>query len=112
MVLVPEVTTPVIPVGWIAVHEKVAPGVVLLKVTKAEVSPEQIVWLVGEKFTTGLGFTVMVNVSAILEHPLAVAITVMVDVTGVVPPLVGVNTGIFPLPEAASPILGLVLVHE
>ena len=43
MVLVPEVATPVIPVGCVAVQEKVAPGVVLLKFTKAEVSPEQIV---------------------------------------------------------------------
>ena len=41
MVLVPEVATPVIPVGCTAVQVKVAPEVVLLKVTKAEESPEQ-----------------------------------------------------------------------
>ena len=43
MVFVPEVITPVIPAGCTAVHAKVAPEVVLLKVTKAEVSPEQMV---------------------------------------------------------------------
>ena len=42
MVLVPEVVTPVIPAGCVAVQENVAPEVVLLKVTKAEVSPEQM----------------------------------------------------------------------
>ena len=41
--LVPDVVTPVIPAGCIAVQEKVAPDVVLLRVTKAEVSPEQMV---------------------------------------------------------------------
>jgi|LauGreDrversion4_2_1035121.scaffolds.fasta_scaffold6517397_1 hypothetical protein len=42
MVLVPEVITPVIPAGCTAVHEKVAPEVVLLRFTKAEVAPEQM----------------------------------------------------------------------
>lgn len=36
---------------------------------------------------------------------------VMVAVTGVVPLLVAVNDGILPVPEAANPILGLLLVH-
>jgi hypothetical protein len=53
----------------------------------------------------------MVNVSATLEHPLAVAITDMLAVIGAVPPLVGVNTGIFPVPEAGSPISVLEFVH-
>ena len=43
MVLVPEVATPVIPLGCVAVQEKVAPEVLLLNVTTAEESPEQIV---------------------------------------------------------------------
>ena len=43
IVLVPDVITPVIPIGCRAVQEKAAPDVVLLRVTKAEVSPEQMV---------------------------------------------------------------------
>jgi hypothetical protein len=42
IVLVPLVATPDIPDGWIAVQFKVAPATVL-NVTKAEVSPEQMV---------------------------------------------------------------------
>ena len=53
----------------------------------------------------------MVNVSATLEHPLAVAITDMLAMIGAVPPLVGVNTGILPVPEAASPIAVLEFVQ-
>ena len=53
----------------------------------------------------------MVNVSAVLEHPLAVAITDIVAVIGFIPLFVGVNTGIFPVPEAANPIAVLELVH-
>ena len=67
--------------------------------------------MAGEKLTAGLGFTVMVKVSAVLEQPLAVAITEMVADIGDVPLFVGVNTGIFPVPEAASPIAVLEFVH-
>jgi hypothetical protein len=35
----------------------------------------------------------------------------MVAVTGAVPVLVAVNAGVLPVPEAASPIEALVLVH-
>ena len=54
----------------------------------------------------------IVKVSATLAHPLAVAITDMVAVIGAVPPLVGVNTGMLPIPEAASPIAVLEFVQE
>ena len=53
----------------------------------------------------------MVKVSATLEQPLAVAITDMVAVIGAVPLLVGVNTGMFPVPAAARPIAILELVQ-
>ena len=57
----------------------------------------------GEKLTAGLGFTVIIYVSATLEQPLAVAIIEIVPVIGAVPLLVGVNTGIFPAPGEARP---------
>ena len=47
---------------------------------------------------------VIVNVSAALEHPLAVAITLIVAVIVVLLLLIGVNIGILPIPEAARPI--------
>ena len=53
----------------------------------------------------------MVKVSAALEQPLAVAIIEIVADIGDVPLLVGVNTGIFPVPEATSPIAVLEFVH-
>ena len=67
--------------------------------------------MAGEKATAGLGFTVIVNVSAVLEQPLAVAITEIVAVIGAVPLLVGVNTGMFPVPAATKPIAVLELVQ-
>ena len=68
--------------------------------------------MAGEKLTAGLGFTVMVYVSAALEQPLAVAITEMVADIGAVPLLVGVNAGIFPTPlVGVNPIKGLEFVH-
>ncbi len=53
----------------------------------------------------------MVKVSAVLAHPLAVAIIEMIAVIGAVVLFVGVNTGIFPVPEAANPIAGLEFVQ-
>jgi hypothetical protein len=53
----------------------------------------------------------MVNVSATLAQPLAVAITERVAVMGAVPPLVGVNTGMLPVPAAINPIAVLELVQ-
>ena len=53
----------------------------------------------------------MVKVSAVLAHPLAVAITDIVAVIGAVVLFVGVNTGIFPVPEATKPIAVLEFVQ-
>ena len=53
----------------------------------------------------------IVNVSAVLEHPLAVAITDIVAVIEAVPLFAGVNTGMFPVPEAANPIVVLEFVQ-
>lgn len=74
-------------------------------------APLHTVWL-PTAFTVGVGFTVMVNVLGVPGHPLAVGVTVMVAVTGVVPVLVAVNTPMFPLPEAAKPMEGVLFVQE
>jgi len=72
--------------------------------------PAQIVALFTVMF--GFGFTVMVNV---IEFPVQLfsdGLTVMVEVIGAPVLLVNVNEGIFPVPEAASPIAVLLFVQE
>ena len=44
-------------------------------------------------------------------HPFAVGTTVIVAVTGALVPLVAVNDGILPVPFAARPIDGVLLLH-
>lgn len=61
--------------------------------------------------TFGIGLTVMVNVSGVPGQPAAVGVTVMVAVTGVLPLLLAVNAGIFPVPLAARPIEVLLFVQ-
>ena len=63
----------VIPKGCVAVQLKVAPGVLLLSVTSADVPPEQIACVVGVKITIGDGFTVIFTVFEGPGHPLVVA---------------------------------------
>ena len=106
IVLVPLVEIADIPAGWAAVQLKVTPRLALFNVTKAEESPEQIVWLDGEKVTTGDGFTVMLKVWGMPEHPLAVGVTFIVAIIGLELVFVGVNGGMFPVPRAAKPIAG------
>ena len=68
------------------------------------------VWSAGS-LTVGIGLTVMVNVCGAPGQPFAVGITVIVDVTGVVPMLTAENARIFPVPDAARPIVVLLLVQ-
>ena len=44
-------------------------------------------------------------------QPESVGVTVMVDVIGLVPVLVAVNAGVFPVPLAAKPMVVLEFVH-
>jgi len=53
----------------------------------------------------------MVNVVGVPAQPLAVGVTVMVEVMGAVPLFNPVNDGISPLPEAGKPMTGLLLVQ-
>ena len=59
----------------------------------------------------GVGLTVIVNVLAVPEHPLATGVTTILAIMGVVPLLTAVNEAIVPVPLAASPIPGLSLVQ-
>ena len=59
----------------------------------------------------GEGLTVMVNVSGMPGQPAADGVTVIVAVTGALLVLIAVNEGIFPLPEAAKPIVVLLFVQ-
>jgi hypothetical protein len=59
----------------------------------------------------GVGYTVMVNDRGVPVHPFAVGVIVIVAITIVVPALVAVKDGIFPVPLAASPMDGVVLTH-
>ena len=53
----------------------------------------------------------MVNVSAIPTHPLAVGTTLIVAVIGALVVFVAVKPGIFPVPFAANPMTGFEFVH-
>jgi hypothetical protein len=53
----------------------------------------------------------MVNDKGVPMQPFAVGVTVMVATTLVVPALVAVKDGRFPVPLAARPMEGVLLVH-
>ena len=53
----------------------------------------------------------MVNVCGVPGHPAADGVTDIVAVTGALVKLITVNTGIFPLPLAAKPIVVLLFVQ-
>jgi len=61
--------------------------------------------------TMGEGFTVMMYVEAIPVQELAVGVTLIVAVIGLLPVSVAVKAAILPVPLAASPIAGFELVH-
>ena len=85
-----------------------------LMVTAVVDAPLQTTWL-AIAFTTGVGFTVIVNV---LDAPVQVTpplvklgVTVMVAVTAAVLTLVAVKLPILPVPAAARPMLVLLFVQ-
>ena len=63
------------------------------------------------KIGDGKGLTVMVKLCGIPGHPLAVGVTVIVAVTAADPGLLATKAAMFPEPEAASPIPGVLLVQ-
>jgi hypothetical protein len=59
----------------------------------------------------GFGFTVMVNVCGVPVHPAWLGVTVIVPVIGFAVAFAAVNTEMFPVPLAVSPMLGFELTH-
>jgi len=66
----------------------------------------------GTGFKAGVGFTVMVDVSAAPVQLLADGVTMRVAVTGAVPVLIAVNGAMLPLPVAVSPIEVVLFVQS
>ena len=60
----------------------------------------------------GVGFTVIVKVSVPPGQPLADEVTVIVAIIGALVKLTAANAEIFPVPLAASPIEGVLLLQE
>lgn len=96
------------------VHVNTVPGTVPVGVTAVVIVLWHSAW--SEMAATfGVGLTVIVKVVGVPEQisvPLVKrGVTVMVDVTGVVPLLTAVKAAMLPEPLAASPMLVLLLVH-
>jgi hypothetical protein len=53
----------------------------------------------------------MVNDIGVPTQPFAVGVTVIVAITVVMPALVAVKDGIFPVPLPAKPMDGVLLIH-
>ena len=87
-----------------------APATLPVQLMAVVVAPLHKVWS-GTSFTVGIGFTVMVKVSGVPEHPLATGVTVTVAVTGALPVLVAVKDPILPLPEPPKPMEAVVFVQ-
>lgn len=92
------------------VQAKVLPGTGPPTVICGFVAVLQMLMLEIE-LTVGVGLTVMVKDCVGPGHPLAVGVTVMVPEILAVVGLVVVNEGMSPVPDAASPIAGLLLVQ-
>jgi len=96
------------------VHVNVVPVTGLVKNTAAVLSRSQRIWLFTGS-TVGRGLMVMVNVRGVPEQvsPLLRkdGVTVMVAVTGAALLLATVNGGMFPVPEVARPMEGVLLVQ-
>ena len=73
MVLVPLAVKPDTPVEALAVHAKVAPATLEVRVTSVVLPPEQMVCVNGELLTVGVGLTVTVTFW-VPEHPFAVVV--------------------------------------
>ena len=105
----PEAAKPI--EGVLLVHEKVVPAVALVKAIVLVVVLAHSTWS-AIVLTDGIGLIVMVKVLSGPMQPLAVGVTVMVATTGFEVEFNPVNEAISPLPEAAKPIEGVLLVQE
>jgi hypothetical protein len=95
---------------FVFVQLKVVPLTEPVNVIALVATPLHNAWLPGGA-TFALGFTVIVNVFAVPGQLAVEGVTVIVAVTGLLPGLVTVKAGIFPLPLAVKPIEVLLFVQ-
>jgi len=89
----------------------VGPVVGLVKLIAAVTVPLQNTWP-ATGFTTGVGFTVIVNVIGVPTQPVGpTGVTVIVATSGPLVAFVVTNGAISPVPEAARPMAGVLLVQ-
>lgn len=105
---IPPAPRPMVVLLFVQVYTVLATGP--LMVTAAVVAPAHSAWL-AIAFTAGVGFTVMVKLTAVPPQPDADGVTVMVAVCTVLVLLVAVKLAILPVPAAASPMLVLLFVQ-
>lgn len=105
---VPDAARPMLVVLLVQLYT--VPAAVPVKVMAAVGLALHTAWL-ATALTVGTGFTVIVKVMAGPVQPLAVGVTVMVATTGTPVTFVAVKLAILPVPAAARPILGALLVQ-
>ena len=97
--------------GLLFVQLNAVPFTVPTKLISVVEEPSHSIWsLTGP--TVGVGFTIILKVSAIPVHPFAEGVTVMVAVTVVSLVFVTVKIAMSPFPAAAKPIEGVSFVQE
>ena len=113
MLPVPEAASPMPAVLLIQLQVVVPPVFTVTKFTKAVANLLQSTWL-PTALTCAEGFTVntkVLDVPLQLQPPLVqVGVNTMVDVNGVAPVFSATIAVIFPVPEPASPMPGLLLI--
>ena len=111
---VPEAAKPIVVLLFVQLYVTVPPVVGETNTTAAVDALAHTVWL-DTGLTTGVGLTVIVNVIGVptqLTPPLVyVGVTVIAAVTGALVALVAVKLAILPVPLAAKPIDGVLLVQ-
>ena len=96
--------------GVLLTHAKVVPATGPATGINEVVAPLQYVTLL-IALTVGVGLTVMVNDNGVPMQPFALGVIVTVATIIVVPALVAVKEGMFPVPLAARPMDGVLLTH-
>ena len=92
------------------VHAMLAPTGTLVKVCDSTSTPAQTVSLTGGVIT-GSGLMIIVYVTGLPGQPFKVGVTVMVPAIAALVVLVAVKAGMLPVPVAARPMAGLLLVQ-
>ena len=111
---IPLAASPIEGVLFIQAYEVVPIVLVVVKLTEVVANPLQTTWL-GGVFTCPPGFTVMVKLFVGPLQPtkpfVKVGVTAIVAIIGAELVLLAVKEGMFPVPLAARPIVGWLLVQ-